>query len=58
MNCVLCRDSKCYVPDFGIACFLPESRIPIIIIPAGATSLISLFSARFQVRLFSHCINN
>ena len=46
MNCVLCRDSSVYVPDFDIACFLPESRTPIIIIPAGATSLISLFNAQ------------
>ena len=33
-----------YQPCF--VCFLPESRTPIIIIPAGATSLITLYNAQ------------
>lgn len=36
--------SRRYQPSF--VCFLPESRTPIIIIPAGATSLITLYNAQ------------
>ena len=36
--------SRRYQPWF--VCFLPESRTPIIIIPAGATSLITLYNAQ------------
>lgn len=36
--------SRRYEPCF--VCFLPESRTPIIIIPAGATSLITLYNAQ------------